>query len=394
MSTPSSDPGAAMSVSGGLDAIMIHRPRRSRGALAAPLALVVVISLLAAACGSPAADASASPASATPSPEASAVATPPAATPATPAAPVTVRLALDWTPNTNHLGFFVAQEKSWYDETGVSLDVLPYGGTAPEALLAAHQAECGISFQDSMTFAVAAGAPIVSVMAILQHTAQDIAVLADSGIERPKDLDGKIYAGFGYPNEVPTLRSVIRADGGTGAFDVVTLDTAAYEALYSKRADFVITFAAWEGIEAAQRGIDLRTFRFTDFGFPDFYQVVLACDRDWLTRDPVTAKAFVSATARGFGFAALNPDDAAAILVSSNPGIFDANPDLPRASATYLAEQGLFMDLHAGVGTQTLETWRGYSGFLYEEGLLVDGQGAALAVPPDYGALFTNEFLP
>ena len=383
-----------MSVSGGLDAIMIHRPRRSRGALAAPLMLVIVISLVAGACGSPAPDASASPASATPSPEASTAATPPASTPATPVVPVTVRLALDWTPNTNHLGFFVAQEKGWYEEAGVSLDVLPYGGTAPEALLAAHQAECGISFQDSMTFAVAAGAPIVSVMAILQHTAQDIAVLADSGIERPKDLDGKIYAGFGYPNEVPTLQSVIRADGGTGAFDVVTLDTAAYEALYSKRADFVITFAAWEGIEAAQRGIDLRTFRFTDFGVPDFYQVVLACDRDWLARDPVTAKAFVSATARGFGFAALNPDEGAAILVSSNPGIFDANPDLPKASATYLAEQRLFMDPHAGVGTQTLETWSGYSGFLYQQGLLVDGQGAALASPPDYGALFTNEFLP
>ena len=389
-----------MSVSGGLDAIMIYRPRRSRGALAAPLMLVIVMSMLAAACGSPAPDASASPASATPSPEASTAATPSAlsssaaSTPATPVVPVTVRLALDWTPNTNHLGFFVAQEKGWYEEAGVSLDVLPYGGTAPEALLAARQAECGISFQDSMTFAVAAGAPIVSVMAILQHTAQDIAVLADSGIERPRDLDGKIYAGFGYPNEVPTLQSVIRADGGTGAFDVVTLDTAAYEALYSKRADFVITFAAWEGIEAAQRGIDLRTFRFTDFGFPDFYQVVLACDRDWLARDPVTAKAFVSATARGFGFAALNPDEGAAILVSSNPGIFDANPDLPKASATYLAEQRLFMDPHAGVGTQTLETWSGYSGFLYEQGLLVDGQGAALASPPDYGALFTNEFLP
>jgi ABC-type nitrate/sulfonate/bicarbonate transport system substrate-binding protein len=245
-----------------------------------------------------------------------------------------------------------------------------------------------------MTFAVAAGAPVVSVMAILQHTAQDIAVLADSGITRPKQLDGRIYAGFGYPNEVPTLQSVIRADGGTGTFDTVTLDTAAYEALYAKRADFVITFAAWEGIEAAQRGVDLRTFRFTDYGFPDFYQVVLACDRDWLAKDPAAARAFVSATARGFGFAALNPDEAAAILISANPGVFDANPDLPKASATYLAEQGLLMDPHAGVGTQTLEKWSGYSGFLYQQGLLVDGQGAALTAPPDYASLFTNEFLP
>ena len=185
-----------MSIPGGLDATVIHRSNHPRRAVSAPLGLVIVMSLLAAACGSPAPDASASPPSAAPSSSAASTAVPSPAVP-TPAVPVKVRLALDWTPNTNHLGFFIAQEKGWYREAGVALDVLPYGGTAPEALLAAHQAECGISFQDSMTFAVAAGAPIVSVMAILQHTAQDIAVLADSGIERPKDLDGKIYAGFG-----------------------------------------------------------------------------------------------------------------------------------------------------------------------------------------------------
>jgi len=375
-----------------------HRPRRSRAAITA--ALVIGMTLVATGCGSPTPTA---PVTATESTTATssseAVSTPPpspagAPTAAPKPAPATVRLALDWTPNTNHLGFYVAQSKGWYADAGIALDILPYGGTAPESILAAHQAECGISFQDSMTFAAATGAPIVSVMAILQHTAQDISVLADSKIERPKDLDGKTYAGFGYPNEVPTLQSVIRADGGKGVFDTVTLDTAAYEALYAKRADFVITFAAWEGIEAAQRGVDLRSFRFTDYGFPDFYQVVLACDRDWLAKNPAAAKAFVSATARGFGFAALNPDEAAAILISSNPGVFDANPDLPKASATYLAEQGLFMDPHGGVGTQTLAKWSGYSGFLYQQGLLVDAQGARLTAPPDYGALFTNEFLP
>jgi ABC-type nitrate/sulfonate/bicarbonate transport system substrate-binding protein len=305
-----------------------------------------------------------------------------------------VRLALDWTPNTNHLGFYVARAKGWYAAAGVELDVLPYSGTAPEAILAAHQAECGISFQDSMTFAVAAGAPVVSTMAILQHTAQDIAVLASSDITRPAQLDGKTYAGFGYPNEVPTLEAVIKADGGTGTFDVVTLDTAAYEALYAKRADFAITFSAWEGIEAGQRDIELRTFAFTDYGFPDFYQVVLACDRDWLARDPATAKAFVSATAEGFAFANDDPAGAAAILVTENPGVFDANTELPEASAKFLAEGGYLVDASGKAGVQALERWTGYSSFLYEQGLLVDADGKALTAPPDYGSLFTNDFLP
>ncbi len=99
--------------------------------------------------------------------------------------PTTVRLALDWSPNTNHTAFYVADAKGWYADAGIDLEVLPYGSTAPETILAAHQAECGISFQDALTFAVAAGAPIRSTMAILQHTAQEIAVLASSSITRP-----------------------------------------------------------------------------------------------------------------------------------------------------------------------------------------------------------------
>jgi ABC-type nitrate/sulfonate/bicarbonate transport system substrate-binding protein len=305
-----------------------------------------------------------------------------------------VRLALDWTPNTNHTGFFVARHEGWYADAGIELRVLPYTGTTPEALLVAHQAECGISFQDSLTFAVAAGADIKSVMAILQHTAQEIAVLADSGITRPRELDGKTYAGFGYPNEEPTVRAVIQDDGGTGQFKSVLLgDAAAYQALYTKRADFAIVFTAWEGIDARQQGIELRTFRFTDYGFPDFYQVVLACDAGWLAREPELAKRFVGATVHGFELAASDPDKASA-LIDENPGVFDANPDLPLASARFLAAGDYYFDAQGRVGPQTLEKWESYSGFLYEEGLLVDAAGKPLTQPPDYAALFTNAFLP
>jgi ABC-type nitrate/sulfonate/bicarbonate transport system substrate-binding protein len=370
---------------------VIIRLRRSRAALAALLVPLVLLAACEGVSSTPGVPSITPSSVATPASVATATS---ASAPPSAGSATRVRLALDWTPNTNHTGFYVAQAKGWYADAGVELEILPYGGTAPEAIVAAGQAECGISFQDSMTFAVAAGVPIVSVMAILQHTAQEIAVLDSSPIRRPRDLDGRTYAGFGYPNEAPTLQAVIRDDGGTGTFDTVTLDTAAYEALYDKRADFVITFSAWEGVEAAQRGIALRTFKFTDYGFPDFYQVVLACDRDWLAANPAAARAFVGATVRGFELAATSPDEASAILVAQNPGIFDANSELPTASARFMAEQGLLVDADGKVGVQTLDEWTGYSSFLYEQGLLTDAEGKPLAAPPDYAALFTNDFLP
>jgi ABC-type nitrate/sulfonate/bicarbonate transport system substrate-binding protein len=308
--------------------------------------------------------------------------------------PATVRLALDWTPNTDHTGFYVAKHQGWYAEAGIDLKVLPYSSTAPETLIGAHQTECGISFQDAMTFAVATGVKVTSVMAILQRTASQIAVLADSGIERPRQLDGKTYGGFGYPNEVPTVKYVIQHDGGTGTFKDVVIDTAAYEALYANRVDFTIPFTAWEGVEATLRGIKLRYFAFTDYGFPDFYQVVLACDPDWLAREPDAARRFVAATVRGFEMAASDPDGAAAILIEENPGAFDANPGLPKASAEFLADGKYYTDAAGKVGPQTLDRWQGYSGFLFDQGLLIDANGKPLTTPPDYGSLFTNDFLP
>lgn len=381
--------------------------------LVSTIAVVTVIAVAAAACsaGSSAPPAPTGPlspgASAVPSGIVAATATastggptsgPSAAVSASPtpdvANPDPVRLALDWTPNTDHTGFYVALAEDWYRDVAIDLQVLPYGSATPETLVATGVADCGISFQDSLTFAVAAGARIRSVMAILQHNASAIAVLADSGITRPRQLDGRTYAGFGYPNEVPTVTAVIKADGGRGEFKVVTADTTAYEALYAHKADFTIPFTAWEGVEAKERGIDLRYFKFTDYGFPDFYQVVLACSDDWLTAHPDVARRFVGATVQGFQFAATSPDDAAAILIAQNPGVFDANKQLPLDSARYLATGGYYTDASGAVGRQTLAQWTAYSKFLYDQGLLTGSDGAALASPPDYAALFTNEFLP
>jgi ABC-type nitrate/sulfonate/bicarbonate transport system substrate-binding protein len=347
-------------------------------------------------------------ASATPAPTAS---LPPAATP-TPTAAVSpspsaspsastsapsaepVRLALDWTPNTNHTGFFVAQAKGWYADAGVALKVMPYTDTAPETLLTAGQADCGISFQDSLTFAVAAGAPITSVMAILQHTASAIAVLGDGPIKRPRDLDGRVYGGFGYPADDPTIRAIIRHDGGKGTFTDATLNAGAYQALYAKQVDFTIVFTAWEGIEAQEKGINLRYFRPVDYGFPDSYQVVLACNRDWLAHNGDLARRFVGATVKGFDFAVTDPAHAAEILISENPGIFDAHPELARDSAAYLTLTGLYVNEAGLVGPQTLERWTAYSGFLYKAGILTGPNGKPLTAPPDYASLFTNAFLP
>nr|BBJ48989.1 hypothetical protein SAVMC3_16180 [Streptomyces avermitilis] len=90
-----------------------------------------------------------------------------------------VTLALDWTPNTNHTGIYVAQQKGWFKDAGIDLRIVPYGSTAPETLVANHKADFGISYQEGVTTARSAGQDITSVYAVTQKTNVTVSVRAD-----------------------------------------------------------------------------------------------------------------------------------------------------------------------------------------------------------------------
>jgi len=303
-----------------------------------------------------------------------------------------IRIALDWTPNTNHTGLYVAQAEGYFAAAGLDVEFLPYNSTSPDTLVSAGAAEFGISFQDSFTFSKAAGADITSVMAILQHWATEIAVRADrTDITSPADLDGAVYGGFGAAYEVPKMRAVIQEAGGRGEFENVVLGTAAYEALYAGEVDFTEPFTAWEGIEAELRGQPLKTFAYTDYGFPDAYNVLLIGNSPWLTENPDAARAFVRAAQRGYQLAADNPARGAQLLMDANPGVF-AEPELVTRSQDMLSAEFL-RDDSGVVGPQTLEQWSGYSGFVADSGVLAGPDGAPVTGRPDFATWFTNDYL-
>jgi ABC-type nitrate/sulfonate/bicarbonate transport system substrate-binding protein len=333
-------------------------------------ALLLVLALVLAACGGGGAPGSASPSG--------------GGTP--------IRVALDWTPNTNHTGLFVAQQEGWFRQAGLDVQFLPYNNTPPDTLVGSGAADFGISFQDQFTYAKAGGADEVSVMAILQHWATQIAVRADrTDITSPKDLDGKIYGGFGAAYEVPKMQAVIKDAGGTGQFRSVILGTAAYEALYAGQVDFTEPFVAWEGIEAQLRGQPLKTFDYADYGFPDAYNVLLIGNGTWLGAHPDQARAFVQAVQRGYQLAADDPATGAELLQKANPGAFP-EPELVERSQRMLSERYL-RDGSGKVGPQTAEKWAAFSGFLVDTGTVTGPDGRPLTARPDFSSWFTNEYL-
>ncbi len=304
----------------------------------------------------------------------------------------TIRFALDWTPNTNHSGLYVALQRGYFADAGLDVQVLPYNNTSVDTVVDAGNAEFGISTHNSSTFARASGARIQSVLAPLQHWATGIGVRADrADLASPKNLDGKTYAGFGDPGEKESLAQVIRNDGGTGDFTSVTLGSSAYEAVYSGKADFTVSYLAWEGIEAEHHGTPMKYFRYTDFGFPDSYAIVIDANEGWLAANPDRAKKFVQALQRGYQFAADNPDAAAKDLIEANPGAFN-DEKLVFDSQRMLADQ-FMKDPNGRVGTQTVEQWSANSRFLYRSGLLNGPDGKPLTTEPDWSTYFTDDYL-
>lgn len=308
---------------------------------------------------------------------------------------IPVRVALDFVPNTNHAGVYIADSEGWYAEEGLDVEILPYGATFPDVLVSSGEAEIGFSYQAGVAYSRAAGSDVVQVFAPFAKTQYAISVQADrDDLTRPRDLDGKIYAGFGTPDEGPALQYVIRADGGTGEFETVALDTAAYEAMYAGRADFTYSVKTWDGVQAELIDQPVRYFEFSEYGFPEHYSLALIASDAWLADNGDVARAFLAATQRGYEFAEEDPEAAADLLIEAAPDAFQ-DPELVRRSAQLLVDDDYYRaGGDAPLGAVDESIWEGYGSFLFDNGLLTGSDGQPLAEEPDWSEYFTNDYLP
>jgi ABC-type nitrate/sulfonate/bicarbonate transport system substrate-binding protein len=300
-------------------------------------------------------------------------------------------LALDWTPNTNHTGIYVALAKGWYRDQGIDLQLLPYSSSInPDTLVSTGKADVGISSTESIVADYAVGQPVVSIAAILQHNTSALVARADSGITSPRDLDGKTYGGFGAPYETAVVSAIIKHDGGKGNFKNVTLNIDPIQALQSKQVDFVWIFQGWEGIQAQREGLKLNEFYITDNGIPDYYTPTIIAGPSEIQQKSDLLKRFMAATARGYEFARTNAKESAQILLDQNKGVFP-DPGLVFASQDYLSPR--YADPGRQWGQQDAAAWHGYPTFMFNAGAIQDAAGKPIK-SINYDQLYTNQFLP
>ncbi len=296
-----------------------------------------------------------------------------------------ITMVLDWTPNTNHTGLYVAQELGYFEEAGLQVSLVqpPDGGATD--MVASGGAQFGVDFQDYMAPALGTDnpLPVTAVAAILQHNTSGLVSLKEKGIDSPGKLEGHSYATWDLPIEQAVLKNVVEGDGGS--FDKVNLISTYVEdivAALNTDIECVWIYHGWDGIKLEQEGIETNYLSFADINpVFDYYSPVIIANNGFLEENPEAAKTFLSAVKKGYEYAVENPKEAANILLKAAP---ELDEKLVHASQEYLSTQ--YIAEEKSWGKIEPERWNGYYKWLNENGLVEQ------EIPENVG--FSNEYLP
>lgn len=294
-----------------------------------------------------------------------------------------VKVVLDWTPNTNHTGLYVAKEKGYFKEQGLDVDIIPPGAGGADTMIASGSVPFGISIQESITQARTQGVPIVSLAAIIQHNTSGFAAPAGKNIKSPKDFEGKTYGGFGAPSEKAVIDSIMRKENADiEKVKIVNIGEADYFTAMKRDIDFAWIFYAWTGIEAELKNEPLDMIYVNKYSEKlDYYTPVIATNEDMIKNKPETVKKFMTAVSQGYQFAIDKPEEAADILLKCVP---DLDKELVQKSQKWLSPR--YQDDAPRWGEQKLSVWQNYSDWMVENKLLEK--------PLEAEKAFTNDFLP
>lgn len=297
-----------------------------------------------------------------------------------------VTFVLDWTPNTNHTGLYVAKDKGYFEDAGLDVEIVQPPEDGAEMLVGSGKAQFGVSFQDYLPPALAGAdaIPITAVAALVQHNTSGIISLKGKGIDSPKGLEGKKYATWDLPIEKATLKKVVEDDGGDFSKVELIPSTVTDEvsALQSGTVDAIWVYYGWAGIATEQANLETDFFAFKDVDpVFDYYSPVVVGNNTWIEEHPDETKAFLSALKKGYEYAIDDPDGAADILLKNAP---ELNAEQVKASQKYLSKE--YISDAKRWGFIDAARWSAFFKWINDNKL------SEAEVPENGG--FTNEYLP
>lgn len=295
-----------------------------------------------------------------------------------------ITMVLDWTPNTEHSGLYVALKKGYFEKEGLDVTVVEPPEDGAVSMVAAGEAEFGIGYQDELAenFSSDNQLPVAAVAALLQHNQIGFISQTLYGIDSPGKIQDHVMAVSDDVIEQTIIRTLIEQEGGdfsrvkmeeTYVDDVaktlhsgiqVVLGTYGLDGIACERAGMEIHYTAWRDLNAVF----------------DYYGPLMVANSDFLTGQPDMAKAFLNAVRQGYEDAVMDPAEAAKILLEQ---VSDLDSELIESSQRYMSQQYIADSMAFGV--IDAERWNRFYQWINSMGFYQN------MIPEGIG--FTNEFL-
>jgi len=285
--------------------------------------------------------------------------------------PTELTVALDWYPNAVHSFLYAAEEQGYFQAEKLKVNLqMPSDSNDPLKMAAAGKVDLAISYQPQVVQARSEGIPVVSVGALVRHPLNIIMTRQDSGIDMPQELAGKNVGYPSMPLDESIVRNVVKEAGGDDSgisftdigFDIVP-------ALTGKKVDAVVGgYKNHEQLILEKNGVPVNVFAPTDFGVPDYYELVVTTSDDTLAKKQQALEAFMRAAAKGQGYVKANKEKALDLLLSKQANEFPLEEDIETKSLDILLP---LMD--AGdkpFGSQTAESWQTLIDWMKKEQLI------------------------
>ncbi len=267
-------------------------------------------------------------------------------------------VVLDWYPNALHAFLYEAQEKGYFAEEGLDVDIQsPAGVNDAMSMVAAGKADIGLYYQQDVIQARAEQNIILS--------------LKDKNITTPKDLEGKTVGYAGTELSEALVRSIMQSNGADP--DSVNMVDVGFDLMSSMTTGNVdATIGCLVNHEVPQmekEGFEVNYFFPDDFGVPQYYEGIFLASDDMIENNSDTLKGFLRACSKGFEDFKNNTDDVLQVLLDNqDEANFALDPDVEKKSCETLlpimeTEDAKFL-------SQTEKCWQENIDWMYDQGLI------------------------
>ena len=299
--------------------------------------------------------------------------------------PEKLTLDLDFYPNPDHAGIYMAQEEGLFKEAGLEVAInTPTDPSAPLKDVAAGKADLAITYEPEVMLAHEQGLDVVAVGALVNQPLTSLIWTRKSGIKGPADLKGKTVSFAGIPYQEAFLKTILRrAKVPASTVKPVNVGFGLIPSLVNGSAQAMLGgYSNVEGVDLRERGLAPTIIPVDQLGVPTYDELVLVARRSTLDEKGERIRLFMNALRRGAEAAVANPKAASEAVLAANSSL---EPKLTEAEITATLPLLAARTKGQPYGYMDPKGWEAFGAWMSNEGLI--------ETPPKASEVLSNSYL-